>query len=127
MSVGLHQCKRTLPSSGGAGLLDSNYIGTWRIARFQNGFTVLTNSVVPNVELPAAGILHTVVQLPVAFDDYGRFSIDVQCQPSATWDHYGVIAKYAMSPSAVAFVLRNGQVAQRFGAVRVCITEFWKS
>ncbi|OPA92416.1 hypothetical protein BFW87_17550 [Pseudomonas fluorescens] len=113
--------------AGGPGLMDSNYIGTWRVARFQNGFTVLTNSVIPDVELPAAGTLHTVVQLPVAFDDYGRVSIDVQCQPSTSWDYYGVIAKYAISPSAVAFVLRNGQVAQRFGAIRVCITGYWKS
>ncbi|MGU3309770.1 pyocin knob domain-containing protein [Pseudomonas sp. M5A4_2d] len=112
--------------AGGAGLMDNNYIGTWRVVRFQNGFTVLTNSVVPDVELPASGIQHTNIQLPVAFDDYGRVSVDVQCQPSATWDHYGVIAQYASTPSVVTFAIRNGPVAQRFGAIRVCVTGYWK-
>lgn len=111
---------------GGPGLMDSNYIGSWRIARFQNGFTVLTNSVNPDIELPASGIVHTNIQLPVAFDDYGRVSVDVQCQPSATWDHYGVIAKYASTPSVITYAIRNGPVAQRFGAIRVCVTGYWK-
>ncbi|UHH31383.1 hypothetical protein LUW10_06035 [Pseudomonas veronii] len=99
------------------GLMSSALVGGYLVNKYANGEVNIRGAAPATQIFSASQTLAVQISLPITFVNGAvgyAFSMSVSAQPQISYDVYGVVATYLITPSVVGAVIRNGASAQSF-------------
>lgn len=113
----IHTQNATLdPSLNTGGLMSSAIVNGFYISKYANGDMTIQGQLANIESVPANGYVAKTVTIPSGLAGPVFPFPDVTLAPFASNDNYGVTTCYMDSLTTVTFSVRNGSVAQSFGA-----------
>ena len=113
----VHSLNATLdPATNAGGLMSSSVINGFYISKYANGDMTIQGQLANIESVPANGYVAKTVTIPSGLAGSVFPFPDVTLAPFASNDNYGVTTCYMDSLTTVTFSVRNGSVAQSFGA-----------